>query len=137
MVVLLTFSTVSSKKNYTCISNLIQKMNLKVSLYNCYQVRPSWLNIICILISLFCWNWLMYFCTKALKGHGDFQKKSHRWIVISNCAIRSHGLVIRYHGLVIRSVELDNSFSRIAIRSFELDIPRIRLSNSIFQKSSF
>ena len=40
---------------------------------------------------------------------------------MSNCAIRSHGLVIRSHGLVIRSLELDNSFSRIAIRSLELD----------------
>ena len=66
-----------------------------------------------------------YYCkmkyTKVLKGHGDFQKKSHKEIVISDCAIRSHGLVIRSHGLVIRSLELDNSVSRIAIRSLELD----------------
>ena len=52
--------------------------------------------------------------TKALKGHGDFQKSLYR-------IFRSHGLVIRSHGLVIRSLELDNSFSRIAIRSLELD----------------
>ena len=39
-----------------------------------------------------------------------------------DCAIRSHELVIRYHGLVIRSLELDNSFSRIAICSLELEM---------------
>ena len=57
---------------------------------------------------------VLIICTKALKGHGDFPK-----IVISNCAIRSHGSVIRSHGLVIRSFEYDNPFSRIAIRSLE------------------
>ena len=38
--------------------------------------------------------------TKALKGYGDLKKK-HKLIVISNCAIRSHGLVIRSQKLVI------------------------------------
>ena len=52
-------------------------------------------------------------------------KKSHKYIVISNCAIRSHGLVIR-------SIELDNPFSRVASRSLELHISirENRLSNS-------
>ena len=44
--------------------------------------------------------------TKALKGHEN-KKKSQKQIVTSNCAIRSHGLVIR-------SLDLDNSVSRIA-----------------------
>ena len=49
-------------------------------------------------------------------------------IIISNCAICSHGLVIRslildnsFSWIAIRSLKLDNPFSRIAIRSLELD----------------
>ena len=64
-------------------------------------------------------------CTKALKGHGDFQKM----IVIWSCAIRSHGLVIR-------SLELDNSFSRIAIRSLELDNPFFRIATRSLELDS-
>ena len=67
-------------------------------------------------------------CTNALKEHGDI-KKSLKLIVLSNCANR-------FHGFVIRSLELDNSFSRIAIRFLELAFrslesnlfPRIRQS---------
>ena len=44
-------------------------------------------------------------------------------IDISNCAIRSHWLVIRSNGLIICSLEVDNSFSRNC-KSF----PRIRQS---------
>ena len=55
-------------------------------------------------------------------------KKSHKKIVISNCAIRSHGLVIRSHKLEIRSLELDNPFFRIAIRSLEVDNPFSRIA---------
>ena len=60
---------------------------------------------------------------------GFFLKKSHEKFVKSNCAIRSNGLVIRSHGLVIRSLELDSSFSRIAICSFELDNPFSRVAS--------
>ena len=66
---------------------------------------------------------------KNSEGTMGFKKKTnHKLIVISNCAIRSHGLLIRSHGVVIHSLELDNSFSRIAIRSLELDNPFSRIA---------
>lgn len=37
--------------------------------------------------------------SKALKGHGDFKKRIHKLIDLSNGAIRSDGLLIRSHGL--------------------------------------
>ena len=54
--------------------------------------------------------------------------------MISNCAVRSHKIVLRSHGLVIHSIELDNPFSRIAFLSFGLQLlksrERERLSKS-------
>ena len=62
-------------------------------------------------------------------------KKSHKLIVISNCAIRSHGLVIRsfeldnsFSRIAIRSLKSDNSFSRIAIRSLDFNNPLSRIA---------
>ena len=55
-------------------------------------------------------------------------KKSHKFIVISNCVIRSRGLLISSHWLIICSLELDNPFSRIAIRSLDLDNPFSRIA---------
>ena len=53
-----------------------------------------------------------------MKRHARaFSKKKRskgKSLLISNCAIRSLGMRIRSNGL-IRSLELDNSFSRIAI----------------------
>ena len=51
-------------------------------------------------------------------------------MVISICAIRALGMSSRSHGLLIRSLELDNSFSWIAIRSLELEIRSLGLYNS-------
>ena len=65
---------------------------------------------------------------ESLEGTWGFSKKAIiKLIVISNCAIRSHGLVIRSHGLVIRSLDLDNSIVLSDFNSF----PRIRQSVSL------
>ena len=48
-------------------------------------------------------------------GMGILKKAIRKWLY-------------RSHGLVIRSLELDNSFSRIAIRSLELDNPFYRIA---------
>ena len=83
-------------------------------------------------------SWQLYlFHTKALKGHWDFFfLKSHEKFVISNCAIRSNGLVIRslkldnsFSRIAICSLELDNPFSRVTIRSLELDNPFSRVAS--------
>ena len=60
------------------------------------------------------------------EGTWRFSKKSHKYIVILNCAIYSHRSVIHSHGLIIRSLELDNPFSRIATVSYtHLTLPTI------------
>ena len=56
---------------------------------------------------------------------GIFKNATSKSLYI-DCAILSHGLVIR-------SLELDNSFSRIEIRSLELDNPFSRIAIRFFE----
>ena len=63
---------------------------------------------------------------------GIFKKKNQtkikqKWIIVTNCANRFLGLGVRSLGLLIRSLDLHNSFSRIAIRS--LEFPRFTQFN--------
>ena len=71
----------------------------------------------------------LWICLLGFVTFYKYEKKSHKLIVISNFAICSQGLVIRSHELVICFRELDNPFFWIAVRSLDLhnSFPRIAI----------